>query len=98
MIDLGIAFEALYLPKGNREQLSFQFRLHAAWHLGRNKADRAMLMDEFKAIYVLRSKAVHNGEVSEKIQIRKGEERIDTSEFIPRAQDLKMANFLTGTV
>ena len=87
-IDLGIALEALYLPKDNIEQLSFQFRLHAAWHLGRNKADREMLMDEFKAIYILRSKAVHNGDVSEKIQIRKGEERIDTSEFILRAQNL----------
>ena len=88
MIDLGIAFEALYLPKGTIDQLSFQFRLRASWHLGKNKEDREKLIDEFQAIYILRSKAVHNGEVSEKIQIRRGEERIDTSEFIPRAQDL----------
>ncbi len=88
MIDLGVAFESLYLPKDNTDQLSFQFRLSAAWHLGKDKADRKMLIDEFKAIYNLRSKAVHNGKVPEKIKIRKGDEPIATSGFIPRAQDL----------
>ena len=88
IIDLGIALEAIYLPKNTIDQLSFQFRLRASWHLGTDKEDREKLIDEFQAIYTLRSKAVHNGEVSEKIQIRKGEERIDTSEFILRAQDL----------
>ena len=88
MIDLGIAFEYLYLPKDNVEQLSFQLRLSAAWHLGKDKEDRKMLTDEFKAIYKLRSQAVHNGEISEKIKIRKGEEPTATSGFIPRAQDL----------
>ena len=88
IIDLGIALEALYLPKGNVDQLSFQLRLHASLHLGKCKGDREKLMDEFKAIYTLRSKAVHNGAVPGKIRIRKGEERIATSELIPRAQDL----------
>ena len=88
IIDLGIAFESVYLPKDTIDQLSFQFRLRASWHLGKDKEDREKLIDEFQAIYTLRSKAVHNGDVSKKIQIRKGEERIDTSEFIPRAQDL----------
>lgn len=88
IIDLGIAFEALYLPKDNIDQLAFQFRLRAAWHLGKDKTDRSTLIDEFKAIYILRSKAVHNGVVPEKIKVRKGEKPIDTSEFIPRAQDL----------
>ena len=45
-------------------------------------------MDKFKAIYNLRSQAVHSGKISEKIKIRKGEEPIATSEFIPKAQDL----------
>ncbi|MDE0398299.1 MAG: HEPN domain-containing protein [Candidatus Poribacteria bacterium] len=88
MIDLGIAFEALYLPKDNIDQLAFQFRLRAAWHLGKDKTDRSTLIDEFKAIYTLRSKAVHNGVVPEKIKVRKGEKPIATPEFIPRAQDL----------
>ena len=88
VIDLGIAFESLYLPSNSIDQLAFQFRLNASWHLGKKKVDREKLIDEFKAIYTLRSKAVHNGSVPGKIQIRKGEEPIATSEFIPRAQDL----------
>ena len=87
MIDLGTAFESLFLPSDNVDQLAFQFRLRASWHLGKDKADREKLMDEFKAIYTLRSKAVHNGELPPKIRIRKGES-VPTSEFIPRAQNL----------
>ena len=89
VIDLGIAFESLYLSdRDGNSELSFQFRLRASWHLGNDKEDREKLIDEFKAIYTLRSKAVHNGSVPGKIQIRKGEEPIATSEFIPKAQDL----------
>ncbi|MYC74299.1 hypothetical protein F4X10_00805 [Candidatus Poribacteria bacterium] len=87
IIDLGIAFESLYLPKGNREQLSFQFRLRASRHLGTDKSDREMLMDEFKAIYSLRSKAAHNGKIPRTFKIRKGES-IHISKFIRKAQDL----------
>ncbi len=88
IIDLGIALESLYLPKGNVDQLSFQLCLRTSWHLGKCKGDRERLMDEFKAIYNLRSQAVHNGSVPERIKVRSGEERIATSEFIPKAQDL----------
>ena len=84
IVDLGIAFEALYLSEGTREQLTLQFRLRASWHLGKNKEHRKRLMDEFKAIYDLRSGAVHNGKVSPKVKIRKGES-VPTSEFITRA-------------
>lgn len=87
MIDLGTAFESLFLPSDSVDQLAFQFRLRASWHLGKNKADREKLMDEFKAIYSLRSQAVHNGKLPKKIKIRKGES-VPTSEFIPRAQNL----------
>ncbi len=87
MIDLGIAFEALYLPKANVDQLSFQFRLRASWYLGKDKADRKMLIDEFKSIYTLRSKAVHNGELPQRVKVKKGES-VPTSEFITRAQNL----------
>ena len=87
MIDLGTAFESLFLPSDSVDQLAFQFRLRASWHLGKCKAHREELMDEFKAIYTLRSKAVHNGELPQKTKIRKGES-VATSEFIPRAQDL----------
>ena len=87
MIDLGVAFEALYLPKGNVDQLSFQFRLRASWYLGKDKADREMLIDEFNSIYTLRSKAVHNGELPQRVKVKKGES-VPTSEFITRAQNL----------
>lgn len=87
MIDLGTAFESLFLPSDSVDQLAFQFRLRASWHLGENKADREKLMGEFKAIYTLRSKAVHNGVLPPKIRIRKGES-VPTSKFIPRAQNL----------
>ena len=87
MIDLGIAFESLYLPSNNVDQLTFQFRLRASWHLGEDKAHREKLMDEFREIYNLRSKAVHNGELPQRAKIRRGES-VPMSEFIPRAQDL----------
>ena len=87
MIDLGTAFESLFLPSDSVDQLAFQFRLRASWHLGKNKAKREELMDEFQAIYTLRSRAVHNGELPQRIKIKKGE-LVPTSEFIPRAQDL----------
>ena len=88
IIDLGIALEALYLSEGTKEQLTLQFRLRASWHLGKNKEDRKRLIDEFKAIYDLRSQAVHSGKIPKKVKIRKGEESTTTSEFIAKAQDL----------
>ncbi len=88
IIDLGIALEALYLfDRDGNSELSFQFRLRASWYLGRDKADREMLIDEFKAIYTLRSKAVHIGELPQTVKIRKGES-VPISEFIPKVQDL----------
>ena len=93
MIDLGIALEGIYLPRENIEQLSFQFRLRASWHLGKNQVDRKKLIDEFEAIYSLRSKAVHNGELPPTVKVRKGNKirkgkSVPTSNFIPKAQDL----------
>ena len=93
IIDLGIALEALYLPKNKTDQLSLSLRLRASWHLGKNKSERKELIDEFDAIYTLRSKAVHNGELPPTVKIRKGNQNkpgksVPTSEFIPRAQEL----------
>ncbi len=99
MIDLGVAFESIYLPKNNTDQLAFQFRLRASWHLGKNKAERRKLIDEFDAIYTLRSQAVHNGELSPTVKIRKRNqnnpgESVPTSEFLPRAQELCRASII----
>ncbi|MDE0482019.1 MAG: HEPN domain-containing protein [Candidatus Poribacteria bacterium] len=82
IIDLGIAFEALYLSETdyNRE-IRFRFSLHAAWHLGKDKAHREELMKEFKTIYDWRSKVVHTGKLSKKA------ENV-AQEFITNAQNL----------
>lgn len=87
MIDLGIAFEALYLSETdyNRE-VRFRFSLHAAWHLGKDKEQRKALMKEFKAIYDWRSKAVHTGKLAPTVKI--GGNSIPIGEFIQRAQGL----------
>ena len=87
IIDLGIAFEALYLPDGDeRTELSFRFRLRAAWYLGTDKKDRDEYLEKFKAVYICRSKAVHRGKLKPTVKI--GEESVPTSEFIEIAQEL----------
>ena len=84
MIDLGVAFEGLYLSEGRREQLTLQFRLRAAWYLGKDKEDRKRLMDEFKTIYDWRSAAVHTGKLPKKT--RNTPEKVEA--FITYAQNL----------
>ena len=64
-IDLGIALESLYLNGGNTAELRFRLALHAAWHLGASGPERSQLMREFRAIYDLRSRAVHTGSVDD---------------------------------
>ncbi len=90
IIDLGIALEALYLSEGTKEQLTLQFRLRAAWHLGENKEQRKALMKEFKAIYDWRSTVVHTGKLPEKGSGKKKKPytQEEVREFITRAQDL----------
>ena len=92
IIDLGIAFEALYLSDiKEKTELSFRLRLHAAWHLGKDKKCRKALMKEFWEIYNWRSAVVHTGKlpkkkVSKKKKIPYTEQEV--VEFIERAQDL----------
>ena len=88
MIDLGIAFESLYLSDGSQtSELSFRLQLRAAWFLGENKVHRQELMEIFRNIYKLRSKVAHTGKLSGKKNKEADTERIVT-EFIPKAQDL----------
>ena len=86
MIDLGIAFEALYVPDSGRGEIRFKLAVRAAWHLGKNKDDRNKLLTKFKQIYDHRSNAVHSGQLDEKVKFGGG--RIPISEFIEKAQDL----------
>ena len=85
IIDLGIAFEALYLSDV-KEELTFRLGVRAAWYLGEDKTEREKLLKKFGDIYRCRSNAVHNGKLDE--TIRFGGERIRRSEFIAKAQDL----------
>ena len=89
VIDLGIAFEALYLSETdyNRE-IRFRFSLHAAWHLGeKDKERRKALMKEFKAIYDWRSTVVHTGKLPNKTK-RTPFTPEEVEMFITKAQDL----------
>ena len=92
IIDLGIAFEALYLSDITEPtELSFRLRLHAAWHLGKDEENRKVLMKEFGEIYAWRSLVVHTGKLPEK-RVSRTKRRPFTHEevkqFIERAQDL----------
>ena len=85
IIDLGIAFESLYVSDSSGE-ITFKFSVRAAWHLGKNKEHRNELLTKFKQIYNCRSKAVHSGDLDPTVKF--GEERMPISEFIEKAQDL----------
>lgn len=88
IIDLGIAFEALYLSDiSETTELSFRLRLRASWFLGKDKVHREKLMKDFSKIYEWRSKAVHAGKLPNKTKkIPFTPEEV--TEFIEGAQDL----------
>jgi hypothetical protein len=68
-IDLGMAFEALFLQESSPSaQLSLALRLRAAWLLGENGQDRKSKFDLFKWFYTCRSIAVHSGQLDQKIK------------------------------
>ena len=85
IIDLGIAFEALYLSDVN-EELTFRLGVRAAWYLGNDEKHRKELLKMFGDIYRCRSNAVHSGKLDE--TVRFGGERIPISKFVAKAQDL----------
>ncbi len=87
IIDLGIAFESLYLSKGNKEQLSLSLRLRAAWFLGKDRKHRKQLYEVIKEFYNCRSTVVHGGEFKKKT-VTIDDDTIPMSEFITRVQDL----------
>ena len=56
IIDLGIALESLYLNDSSLQgELRFRLAMRAAWHLGKDQAQRAELFRSFKKIYDWRS-------------------------------------------
>ena len=87
MIDLGIALESLYLSTdSSATELRFRLALRASWHLGSGLSQRIELMNEFKSIYKLRSDAVHQGKLPDRVRV--GSESLTTLAFLERAQEL----------
>ena len=88
MVDLGIAFESIYLTdRDGNSELSFQFRLRASWHLGKDKKHREELMKDFSKIYNWRSKGVHTGKLPNKTK-NTPFTRQEIEEFTKKTQDL----------
>ena len=88
IIDLGIAFEALYLSDIDEStELSFRLRLRAACYLGENEEHRRVLMKEFSEIYAWRSKVVHTGKLPNKKK-KPPFTHEEVKQFIENAQDL----------
>ena len=90
IIDLGIAFEALYVPDGDGE-ITFKLAVRAACHLRKNENDRRTLMKKIQEIYAWRSSVVHTGKlpkkkISKKRKIPYTEEEV--ASFIQKSQDL----------
>ena len=87
IIDLGIAFEALYAPDSSSGEIRFKLAVRAAWHLGENEKHRKMLMKEFQGIYDWRSTIVHTGKLPNKKK-KTPFTRAEVGKFIERAQNL----------
>ena len=88
IIDLGIAFEALYLSNISEPiELAFRLRLHAAWNLREDEEDRKDLMKEIQEIYAWRSSVVHTGKLPNKKKKTPFTPE-EVNQFIEKAQDL----------
>ena len=92
-IDLGIAFEAIYLD-GTKEQLSYTFRTRAAWYLGKNLSERQRYRDLFKKFYNYRSNAVHTGKIPSISEIRNRNEFADVKSFFDKVDELCVASIV----
>ena len=90
MVDLGIAFESLYLS--GRKDLSLKFRRRASWFLETNEAHRKGLKKKFNKIYDLRCDAVHEGKLPRDVEICG--KPIPISKFIEQAQGLCQQSIL----
>ena len=91
IIDLAIAFEALYLPDANES--TFKLAARAAWYLEKDRKKRKDLFALFKELYKCRSTVVHGGELK-KENITIAGESIPISKFIARTQDLCLDSIL----
>ena len=87
MIDLSIALESLYLGgDDDRSQRGPRLARRAAWHLADDRSGHERLSDIFKAIYDLRSQAVHEGRLDRTVTV--GGQTTSRYDFIGEAQEL----------
>ena len=94
IIDLGIAFETLYLSGiGEKGELSFRLRVYAAWYLGEDVKTRERLLTIIKQIYDCRSRAVHDGTLAPK-NIKFGEDNIPMYQFIRETRVLCLISIM----
>ena len=92
MIDLGIAFESLYLS--GRKKLSLKFRKRASWFLKKDEAHRKALKEKFEKVYDLRCDAVHEGSKNFPEMLRFVGSLFLYQEFIEQAQNLCQQSIL----
>lgn len=85
MIDLGIAFESLYLDGVSK--LSHHLSNRASEYLAESQDEQEELKETFKEIYSWRSKAVHDGRLPTQ-NVKIGEKSYVPLELIIQAQNL----------
>ena len=93
IIDLGIAFEVLYVPAklpGKSRKIVYNLKKNASRYLGTNKDNQEKLKKKFKVIYDCRCDAAHEGRLKEKIEIEK-DKHVPQSEFITESSGLMSA-------
>ena len=86
-IELGIAFESLYLRDSSPE-IRFRLSVGAAWFLGKNRCERETIASELREFYNLRSSAVHTGRFSKKSRQR------STFKIVERAEEICLHSIL----
>ena len=89
MIDLGIAFETLYVPAkvpGKSRKIVYNLKKNASRYLGKNKENREKLKRKIKVIYACRCDAAHEGKLGDSVTI--DGKSITMSKFIEKSQNL----------
>lgn len=66
LLDIGIAFEAIFLNDGNHQELKYRLSLRAAKLLGKTLEERRSIFYIIKNLYDLRSAIAHGGTVNDK--------------------------------
>ena len=83
ILDLAIAFEALYVP--DYSEVTFKLGVRASRYLEEHRKDREELLAVFREFYKFRSRVVHGGKPKENVTIQN--ESIPISKFITIIQD-----------